>query len=841
MSDDTLNIKPIKAVKVKKKKSLWRTLLGIFSVLFIFGTIIGAVGLVLILNHYGRGLPDYTQLADYEPPVVTRIHAGDGSLLTEFARQRRLFVPINAVPEHVINAFLAAEDKNFYSHNGFDILGIVRAMFTNIKNLGSNRPLVGASTITQQVARNFLLTLDQRYERKIKEAILTFRIEKAFTKDQILELYINEIYFGYGAYGVASAALNYFNKSLDQLTIEEAAYIAAVPKGPPRYHPVRFYDRAIGRRNWVLGRMEILGLISEEEKIAAQATDLIVHPRTTTRYYHADYFEETVRRQLYDVYGQNNLYEGGLSVRTTLEPRLQGIAEQALKTGLINYDRRHGWRGAMDTIDVSENWADTLGELDIPLGMDNWHLAAVLELQEDGAIIGFEGGGYGFINLPEVKWARAWRTGERLGPEVTDVADVLEVGDVIAVEEIFSADKQKNIETFLNDDGEPIGLVNGFGLRQTPAIEGALVALDPHTGRVLAMVGGYDFKRSQFNRATQAERQPGSAFKPFVYGASFEEGFTPSSLVLDAPFVIDQGLGQGMWKPSNSSNRFYGPSTLRLGMEKSRNLMTVRLAQYIGMDKVIDFSSRFGLQKNLQSTLSMSLGAGEISLLDLTNAYGMLVNGGKAISPTLLDRIQDRRGKTIFRHDNRACLGCVAEEWEGQDTPIVPDTREQIVDTRIAYQLVSMLEGVVKNGTGRRIGTLNIPLAGKTGTTNDWVDAWFVGFSPDLVVGIFTGFDRPRSLGLNEEGSVIAAPIFREFMAKALADSPIIPFRIPSGIRLVRVNAETGQPAGANTSNAFFEAFIPGTEPQGDMVVLDGSNGVMQSDENVRKGTGGLF
>ena len=839
VSKDNLTMTPLSGGK--KKKSLWRTLLGVFSVLFVFGTIAGVVGLVLILNHYGRGLPDYTQLADYEPPVVTRIHAGDGSLLTEFARQRRLFVPINAVPKHVIDAFLAAEDKNFYNHNGFDVLGIVRAMFTNIKNVGQGRPLVGASTITQQVAKNFLLTADQRLERKIKEAILTFRIEKAFTKDQILELYINEIYFGYGAYGVASASLNYFNKSLEQLTIAEAAYIAAVPKGPPRYHPIRHYERAIGRRNWVLGRMQVNGYISQEEKTAEQATELVVHPRTRTRYFHADYFEETVRRQLYDVYGQDNLYEGGLSVRTTLEPRLQAIAENALKKGLIDYDRRHGWRGALSSIEDSENWGDELGAMDIPLGMDNWNLAAVLELQEDGAIIGFEGGGYGFIHLAEVEWARAWRVDERLGPAVTDVAQVLEVGDVIAVEEILTSGHQKDIRTFLDADGIPIGMVNGYGLRQTPAIEGALVALDPHTGRVLAMVGGYDFKRSQYNRATQAERQPGSAFKPFVYGASFEEGFTPSSLVLDAPFVMDQGLGQGMWKPSNSSNRFYGPSTLRLGMEKSRNLMTVRLAQYIGMDNVIDFASRFGLEKNLQPTLSMSLGAGEVSLLALTNAYGMLVNGGKSITPTLLDRIQDRRGVTIYKNDNRACLGCQAAEWSGQDTPIVPDEREQVVDSRIAYQIVSMLEGVVDHGTGRRIGTLGIPLAGKTGTTNDWVDAWFVGFSPDLVVGVFTGFDRPRSLGTNEEGSVIAAPIFRAFMANALKDNPIIPFRIPSGIKLVRVNAETGLPAGADTSNAFFEAFIPGTEPMGDMVVLDGSNGVMQTDENVRKGTGGLF
>jgi penicillin-binding protein 1A len=841
VSQKKKNIKTPKLKEPKVKRSKWRTFFGVMAVLFLFGTISAVVGLVMILNHYGRDLPDYTQLADYEPAVVTRIHAGDGSLLTEFARQRRLFVPISAVPEHVIRAFLAAEDKNFYNHNGFDMLGIARAMLTNIKNIGSNRPLVGASTLTQQVAKNFLLTLDQRLDRKIKEAILTFRIEKAFSKDQILELYLNEIYFGYGAYGVASAALNYFNKSLEQLTIEEAAYIAAVPKAPPRYHPIRYYERAIGRRNWVLGRMEANGFITRDDMLTAQKIPLVVHPRERTSYFHADYFEEQVRRQLYSVYGQDSLYEGGLSVRTTLEPRLQGIAEKALKNGLINYDRRHGWRGSIDTISISSNWSDALGELKVPLGMNSWHLAVVIELEDEGAVIGFEGGGYGFIPLGEVKWARAWRSGEKLGPVIKDVGDVLELGDVIAVEELSDRKKDKFLHAFLTSTGEPVGLVKAYGLRQTPAIDGAIVALDPHTGRVLAMVGGYDYNRSQYNRATQAERQPGSSFKPFVYGAAFEEGFTPSSLVLDAPFVMDQGQGQGMWKPTNSSNRFYGPSTLRLGMEKSRNLMTVRLAQYIGMDKVIDFASRFGIEKNLKPALSMSLGAGEVTLLSLTNAYGMFVNGGKSITPTLLDRIQDRRGKTIFRHDSRACLGCKQEEWQGQETPIVPDEREQVVDSRIAYQMVSMLQGVVERGTGRRIGSLNIPLAGKTGTTNDWVDAWFVGFSPDLVVGVFTGFDRPRSLGVNEEGSSVAAPIFREFMANALKDSPIIPFRIPSGVRLVRVNAETGMPAGADTINAFLEAFIPGTEPTGEMVVLDGSNGAMLEDDKVRKGTGGLF
>jgi len=828
-----------KANLSKKKRSWVKTLLGAFALLSIIGVIVGGVGIVLILNHYGRDLPDYTQLADYEPPVVTRVHAGDGSLLTEFARQRRLFVPIEAIPQRVINAFLAAEDKNFYDHYGVDFMGIMRAVVVNIRNIGSGRPLVGASTLTQQVARNFLLTLDQRLDRKIKEVILTFRIERAFTKDQILELYLNEIYFGYGAHGIAAASLNYFGKSLDELTVAEIAYLAAVPKAPNNYHPVRRYDRAVARRDWVLGRLEALGYISTEELHAARQSPLEVRPRERTRYFQADYFEEEVRRQLYSRYGEGQLYEGGLSVKTTLEPRLQAIAERALKDGLVEYDRRHGWRGAITDISLSDDWADRLGALDVDLGIEAWRLAVVLELQAEGAVVGFEDGSLGWIPLDYLKWARAWRTGERLGPQIEDPAQVLSAGDVVPVERVHG--EQHAISGFLDAQGLPVTVVPAFGLRQVPSIEGAIVAQDPHTGRVLAMVGGYDYATSQFNRATQAQRQPGSAFKPFVYAAAFEEGFTPSTLVLDAPFVMDQGYGQGMWKPRNSSNQFYGPSTLRLGMEKSRNLMTVRLAQYIGMEKVNAFASRFGVGDNLQQTLAMSLGAGEVSLMDMTAAYGMFVNGGKRITSTLIDRVQDRRGNTVFKHDERACPSCSAEAYSGQSEPQIPDERAQVVDERIAYQVVSMLEGVVERGTGRRIGTLNMPLAGKTGTTNDAADTWFMGFSPDLVVGVFIGFDQPRSLGPFEEGSNVAAPVFRAFMSEALGEGDHVPFRIPSGIQLVRVNAQTGLPAEPGDRDVILEAFIPGTVPTDAMLVLDGANGFMQTDGKIRQGTGGLY
>ncbi len=822
----------------RKKIFLW-VLGGGFGLLAI--TALAGAGVFLYaLHHYGKDLPDYRQLADYEPSVMTRIHAGDGSLLTEYAREKRLFVPINVMPERVIEAFLSAEDKNFYTHSGFDYFGIARAMLTNVKNVATNKRLVGASTITQQVSRYFLLTADQTSERKIKEAIIAARIEKAFTKDQILELYLNEIYLGSGSHGVAAAALNYFDKPLDELTIEEAAYLAALPKGPANYHPVRNYERAVARRNWVMAQMAENGFITREEKEEAQARPLVTRQGRQDSIFRADYFEEEIRRELYKIYGDKNLYEGGLSVRTTLEPSLQAIAEQTLREGLVAYDRRHGWRGALGKITVSDGWPAQLEEIDQPLGIDDWHHAVVLELRAEGAIVGLKGESYGFVPFEQVKWARAWRPQERLGPGIEDIADVLNVGDVIAVKSIINAGKME-IAGFVDNEGAPLGSVATYSLQQIPAIEGGLVALDPHTGRVLAMVGGYDYKTSEYNRATQAERQPGSAFKPFVYAAALDEGFTPSSLVLDAPFVIDQGEGQGKWKPKNSSDKFYGPSTLRLGLEKSRNLMTVRLAQYIGMDKVINYANRFDIGKNVQPNLATALGAGEVSLLKLTTAYAMLVNGGKQVKPTLIDRIQDRRGKTIFKHDQRICETCNAEEWRGQDEPAIPDERKQVVDPRIAYQTVSMLEGVVRSGTGRSIRSLGIPLAGKTGTTDDSFDAWFVGFSPDLVVGVFAGFDRPRSLGNGEEGSSIAAPVFRAFMAEALKGKAPIPFRIPPGIRLVRVNAETGQPALPGDKNIIFEAFIPGTEPTGELAVLDDPTRMLQINARSRRGAEGIY
>ncbi len=838
-----------KQVQIKIKKSLWRRLLKLTLVLGLFGIVSSGALVLWAVIYYGRDLPDYRQLESYEPAVVTRVHAGDGSLLKEYSTKPRIFIPINAVPDELIAAFLSAEDKNFYTHHGLDYLGMIRGNLRNLYNLASGKPLQGGSTITQQVAKNFLLTSDQKLDRKIKEMILTLRIERAFSKDHILELYLNEINFGNRSYGVAAAALNYFNKSLNELTTSEMAFLAALPKAPNRYHPVRRKARAKGRRDWVLGRMYANGYIDELEYEKSLAEDLLVQPRSGRSEFKAEYFTEAVRRKVNSFYGNKVLYEGGLSVRTSLEPRLQAIAENTLRGGLVSYDRRHGWRGRLSKITVDNDWANTLQEKQRSLGIPNWQLAAVHEVRAEGAVIGLADGSYAFIPFEEIKWAREWRRGERLGPKVKDTAEVLALGDVIVVAKLEKTDPV-SIEDFWDKGGNPIGSLSLYSLQQIPEIEGALVAMDPHTGRVLAMVGGFDYNASQYNRAIQAKRQPGSAFKPFVYAAALDRGFTPASLVLDAPFVINQGQGLGRWKPKNSSNKFYGPSTLRLGIEKSRNLMTVRLAQNIGMKQVFDYADRFGLADNMEPNLAASLGAAEVTVMDITAAYGMLVNGGKKITPSLIDRIQDRRGQTIYKHDERECIDCVASLSESEalgydlsnsyEEPRLPENRDQIIDPKTAFQLVTMMQGVVENGTGRKIKVLRKPLAGKTGTTDESFDAWFVGFSADMVVGIFTGFDRPRSLGRYEEGSSVAVPIFRDFMKEALKDIPGIPFRMPSGIRLVRINSETGAPAKPGDKNVILEAFKPGTEPRpGQLAILDGSLPVGKT--TIRKGSGGVY
>jgi len=813
-------------------KYLWYAFLGLFSLGFL-GAFAGIALIGYVISYYGRDLPDYGQLKDYKPPIVSRVYAGDGRLMAEFAQEKRVFVPIGSVPDLVKHAFIAAEDKNFYHHQGVDLVAILRAAVRNAKNVGSGRRPEGASTITQQVAKNFLLTNEVSYERKIKEAILAYRMEKAMSKDRLLELYLNEIFLGSRSYGIAAAALQYFNKSLDELTVAEAAYLAALPKAPNNYHPVRHYDAAVQRRNWVVDRMKEEGYVTQAEAEIAQAAPLEVHERNYARNVNAYYFTEEVRRQLVDRYGEDSLYGGGLAVRSTLDPQLQQIAVKSLRDGLMAYDKRHGWRGPLMNFENLDDWQAQIEKTNAPEGLlDNWHLAVVLSVSDSKAKIGLVGGHEGSIPLKNAKWARESRDeGYALGPVVLSVKQVLHKGDVVMVE----ADEEKK---------------NDYILRQIPLVQGALIAADPHTGRILAMQGGWKYDSSEFNRATQAKRQPGSAFKPFVYLAALEHGFTPATLILDAPFVIEDRPGN-FWSPTNYSNEYYGPTPLRMGIEKSRNLMTVRLADYLGMDMVSEYADKFEVTHNMPPMLANSLGAGETTLIDLTMAYAMLVNGGKRVKPILVDRIQDRRGNTVYKQDQRPCQNCgQLIKWQDQDAPQVPDIREQVADPRTAYQMVSILEGVVQRGTGIRIKSLGYPLAGKTGTTNKSKDTWFMGFSPDLVVGVFAGFDEPRSLGKRETGSSVAVPIFKEFMKEALKDTPPIPFRIPPGIRNVQINADTGVRASPGDKRVIWEAFVTGTEPTDDMYILDGRGinlmptvGAEEGSagQQATTGTGGLY
>jgi penicillin-binding protein 1A len=775
-------------------------LLGALLASLVVLAIVGAGGVLYLLHRYGSDLPDYRQLADYQPPTVTRIHAADGRLMAEYAHEKRIFVPVEAIPRRLIQAFLAAEDKNFYDHPGIDPLSILRAVFTNLERLGDDRRPVGASTITQQVAKNFLLSGEVSLRRKVKEALLAFRIEHAFTKDEILELYLNEIYLGVGSYGVAAAALNYFDKSLDELTVAEAAFLAGLPKAPSWYHPVRQPDAAKARRDWVIGRMLDLGFIAPADAEQAVVEPLVMRRRAPTEMVTADYFTEEVRRLLVEEHGDAFLYQGGLSIRTTLLPALQAVADRALRAGLIAYDRRHGWRGPAARLASTGDWLSQLVELDHGGGLETWHLAVVLEVAPEGAVIGLADGSRAELPLAGMTWARAASGTDQLGPEITAADQVVQPGDVVWVAPAAPA-------------SEGGGEAPRYALQQSPEVEGAVVALDPHNGRVLAMSGGFSYARSVFNRATQALRQPGSALKPFIYLAGLEGGFTPSSILLDAPIVVDQGPGLGKWKPANYSGRFYGPSTLRLGIEKSRNLMTVRLAQAAGMDRVVDMVDRFGIARGMGRNLASALGAGEVDLLGLTTAYATLVNGGKRIQPALIERIQDRHGRTVVRRDARPCPACQDVAWDEQSAPLLIDHREQVIPAPRAYQMVNLLQGVIERGTGARARAIGKPVAGKTGTSNDSRDAWFLGFTPDLVVGVYIGFDQPKSLGSEEQGASAALPVFIDIMTKALADQPATPFRVPAGVRLVRVDAETGLLPGPDTDTVILEAFMPGTEP----------------------------
>jgi penicillin-binding protein 1A len=785
---------------------MMRFLIRFLGFLFAAGSLVFLVAVAAVaglLYHFSRDLPDYSQLQDYEPPVMTRVHAADGELLAEYAKERRLYLPIQAVPKLVINAFISAEDKNFYEHSGLDFNGIARAGLLYLENLGTNRRPQGASTITQQVAKNFLLTNELSFARKIKEALLALKIERAYTKDKILELYLNEIYLGFGAYGVAAAALLYFDKSVDELTLAEAGYLAALPKAPGVLHPFRQRERAIERRNYVIDRMVENGYVTAQAGEQAKKEPLAVAQRRAagSHIIAADFFAEDVRREIYEKYGEKGLYEGGLSVRTTLDPKMQVIAHKALTDGLVRYDEAQGFRGAIQKIDISGDWGVKLADVRAFNDVAPWRLAVVLASNEQSARIGLqparEPGGavgrerqVGSILLEGVKWARASTARNPL-----KVSQVLSPGDVVYVEP-------------MGKDGSQ------YKLRQVPEVSGGMVVMDPLTGRVLALVGGFSFDQSQFDRATQAMRQPGSSFKPFVYSAALDNGYTPSSIVLDAPIEIDQGPGVGIWRPeSYAKEKSAGPSTLRFGIEKSRNLMTVRLAQDIGMPLIAEYAKRFGIYDSLPNYLSYSLGAGETTVLRMVTAYAMIANGGRRVTATLIDRIQDRYGRTIYKHDQRECRGCDAKKWENQPEPGLIDRREQVLDPLTTYQITSIMEGVIQRGTATVLSDLKRPIAGKTGTTNDEKDAWFIGFTPDLVAGVYMGYDKPRHLGRDATGGHLSAPIARDFFKAALADKPAMPFRVPPGIKLIRVDVKTGQRAGPGSTGVILEAFKPGTAP----------------------------
>src|SRR3981189_233426 len=766
-----------------------RLLVRFMGFLFAAGTVVFLVGVAAaagLIWHYSKDLPDYSQLQDYEPPVMTRVHASDGALLGEYSKERRLYLPIQAVPKMVINAFLAAEDKNFYEHGGIDFTGMARAAVLYAQNYGSNRRPQGASTITQQVAKNFLLTNEVSFTRKIKEALLAMRLERTYSKDKILELYLNEIYLGLGAYGIAAASLVYFDKSVNDLAISEAAYLAALPKAPSSLHPVKNRDRAIERRNYVIDRLLENGWIKQAEADKARKDPLIVTNRSNAAHTFAgEYFAEEVRRDVFERYGEKKLYEGGLSVRTTLDPKLQVMARKTMTAGLVNFDETQGWRDATSKLDITGDWGVKLADVKSLSDISPWRLAVVLETSDQSARIGFQpgrelGGAVakerqtGNITLDGVRWARA-AAGPTRGRTPTSVLQVLSPGDIIYADPLIAKDGS---------------LVEGqFRLRQLPEISGAMVAMDPLTCRVLAMVGGVSFDQSQFNRATQAYRQPGSTIKPIVYSSALDNGYTPSTVLVDAPIEIDQGQGGDVWRPDHFSvGRYRGPTTLREALKWSLNTVTVRLAQDIGMPLIGEYAKRFGVYDALPHYLSYPLGHGETTVMRMVTAYSMFANGGRRVKATLIDRIQDRYGHTIFRHDARECRGCEAPDgWKNQPEPQLVDHREQVLDVTTAYQITSMMEGVVQGGTGTVMREVGKPIAGKTGTTNEAKDLWFVGFSPDIVVGIYLGFDKPRPLGRGNAatGGHPPAPLARDFLKLALADKPAIPSKVPAGITLI--------------------------------------------------------
>ncbi|MBL0318542.1 MAG: penicillin-binding protein 1A [Alphaproteobacteria bacterium] len=805
-----------------------------FFILSIFLAIVaGGISIVGVLFYYTKDLPDYNQLSNYQPAIVSRLYAADGKLMEEYAKENRLYVSIHAIPQQLIHAFLAAEDKNFFQHSGIDMYSIFRAGVTNIMNYGREGQMVGGSTITQQVVKNFLLSNERTLERKVKEAVLAVRITRSFSKEQILELYLNQIYLGNRSYGVAAAALNYFNKSINELTPEEMALLASMPKAPSEFNPYRNYKRAKERRDWVLSRMLDEKYITKEAYQVAIEAPIRLRSREQHEIVKADFYAEEVRRRLLEKYGEKILYEGGLSVHTNLDPTLQEQATQALIKGIISFDHRKGWRGPLKHIPLSSSWAQELQRYNYSINND-WQIAIVLSVSQADATIGFKDKKTGIIPLSQMTWAS-----HEANPSA---ASILHPGDIIAVSAVLPHATSPSTLALT----PPV-----YTLQQIPEVNGAVVVMDPHTGQVKALVGGFSSKDTQFNRATQAMRQPGSAFKPFVYLAAMEKGFTPATIVVDSPVELDQGPGLPMWRPKNYSGEFFGPTPLRRGLEASRNAMTVQLAQMLGVDSIVEISKRFGVLDNPAANYSMVLGAAETTLLRITSGYAMIINGGKRVSPILVERIQDRKGATIFRRDNRLCDECSIKEVNqltGVFPPVLADDRQQITDPQSAYQVISMMEGVVKRGTAMAALRLGKTVGGKTGTTNNSYDTWFIGFTPDIVVGTYIGYDIPKTLGKKETGASVSLPVFIDFMEHYLKDKSDIPFRIPEGISLVRIDRLTGQVPGPDTpeSNIMYEAFKSKNNPLGESttpvnVTGHDSDSPVPSDNSLPHDTEGIY
>ena len=731
------------------------------------------VGVFSILWIYSNKLPDYKFLKNYKPPVSSKLYSGNGVLVSDFSSEKRIFVPFEAIPNVVINSFLSAEDKNFFYHPGVDAKGIVRAIKNNIKNALKSKRLEGASTITQQVAKNFLLSNEVSFDRKIKEAILAFRIERALSKERILELYLNQIYLGEGSYGIASASLRYFDKSISELNYSEAALLAALPKAPSRYNPYKNIKLAKYRRDLVLKNLYENQYIDQNLLNELINTDIKLSKRQRIYLEDSRYYVEDVRKNVIDTYGFDKVYKQGFNIKTPIDLNLQTKASAALRKGLEQYDRRRGWRGPLINKKISKNWNKNLDKFKLEKSLE-WEIAIIKKINKFEANIETENNIKGKIKFENLNWTRK------------NIDELFKVGDLVYVKKINQED---------------------YELKQLPAVNGGIVVMDPFTGRVLAMAGGFSFNKSEYNRVTQAKRQPGSAFKPFIYALALENNFTPSTLVLDAPIVLEQGIDLKMWKPENYGKKFYGPSTLRTGVEKSRNLMTVRIAQEIGLNKITNFSKKLKIYERPEELMSISLGSAETTLLKMTSAYSSFVNGGKLVEPIFIDRIQDSEGKTIFKNQLRFCKDCDLISYTSENLPQIKNNYKQIFSPQTAYQMTSILEGVVQRGTGKKLKDLNLQLAGKTGTTNKNTDAWFIGFTSNLVIGVYVGFDNPRTLGKFETGSKTALPIFKEFVKNSVNNHEARPFKVAKGIKMMVVDASTGKKADSNSKSTIIESF----------------------------------